>query len=222
MKGLAVAGMHRPNRFRKVRPIVKFRCSAIMILAITTTPTPSALASPPANQPSPPNEIAVSHDAPASKVAPRFSTGVSGIIYLHALGHTTDWSVDLWGTLPLRRVFSVAAGVRLGLGRLLSELFLRVGINPYFKYWRPSVGLELGATRRREFPKETRFAEEVSEAIEEKMSPIYAAFHASPLRFRISKRWHFGVCDIRMGTHLFPTGRFSRFELGLVAVGYAP
>ncbi len=149
-------------------------------------------------------------------------TGVSGILYNHALGFITDYAWEVGVTLPLHRHVSGTIGGRLGLGPLLPEIFARLGFGPAIGCWRPVVGVELGVTGRGSFPKGDLFAREVRTTLEAEITPVFIAFHAAPIRFFFARNWHITVSAFRIGMHLSPPGKFCRLEWGLIELGYSP
>jgi hypothetical protein len=144
------------------------------------------------------------------------------------VGYQTVYSATAGSVLEVavegrvRRAFTLGAGTRLWLAAGQPEAFLRAAAAPTFGDWRPALGLELGLTAAPTFGEGDLMLRETRAAMEEGIGPWYVAFHATPLRWRLGRRWLVSVLELTLGTHLAHLGRTSRIQLGLLSVGVSP
>jgi hypothetical protein len=88
--------------------------------------------------------------------------------------------------------------------------------------WEPAMGVELGLSGlsrlQRQFYLDPRFPTPLRELEQARVSPLYAAFVASPLRLRLP--WlRLSVLELLWGTPLGQPGAAARLQLGLLSVG---
>jgi hypothetical protein len=111
------------------------------------------------------------------------------------------------------------AGVRIGLGPVLPEVFGRVLLQQETGAWRPEIGLELGVTGRAKFEDGAFLLRETREAMQTDINSLYMAIHTAPLSFKIKKKWKLSLLEIDFGTHFTHFGRTLRAQVTVVSAG---
>jgi len=165
-------------------------------------------------------------DAVAAPVAPRsaasraeLSLGAGGLVYLSPYAGWAGGAV----TLAVQRRFLDAVewgvGTRLGFSPARPEYFGRLLAAPRFTHWEPSVGLEVGLSTRDDLARGGKLLSEIRERSLDSVSPIYFAWRATPLRWRVSDRWSLSALELQVGTHIAPMGRVARAEIVALSVG---
>ncbi len=145
--------------------------------------------------------------------------GVSAAIYQSVYSLQQSFALEMGLRGELGHAFGWQAGVRLGLGPALPEIYGRVLVTQQIGSWQPDAGLEFGYTRRGRFEAGKELLREMRQATETDISPFYAAVHAAPLSFRLGDRWRVSFIEIQFGTHIGHPGRTLRAHVGLLSVG---
>jgi hypothetical protein len=73
------------------------------------------------------------------------------------------------------------AGVRLGLGPVLPEIFGRVVLIQEVGIWRPDIGIEIGVTARAQFQDDTGLLAEARKAMNQEAGIVYLSIHAAKM-----------------------------------------
>jgi hypothetical protein len=146
-------------------------------------------------------------------------SGASSLLVLGPLSGQTSVAAELSLSAPLTDALAWTGGARIGLGPWSSEAFARVSAAPRFGAFRPSAGLELGASARGDDDSGEALLAEGRAVSRDGMSPFYVGVHTTPLRFRLSQRFSLSAFELQIGTHLAPLGRFVRLHVGLLALG---
>jgi hypothetical protein len=99
------------------------------------------------------------------------------------------------------------------------EVFARGRLVARIGPWEPAAGPELGVSGYTNLDPPPglptdRFADEQA-----RVSPLYLAFDAAPLRFRVLERFVVSALELQIGVTLTPPGAVSRLQLGLITVG---
>lgn len=120
---------------------------------------------------------------------------------------------------PLSGLWRWEAGARVSVDRGLPEAYLRLLAVPAIASWRPSIGIEAGASRRTAFGDGAKLLREARNSMHGDISPYYVACHAAPLCFRAWDNWRISTVELQVGTHLGDPGRTTRFHIGLISLG---
>jgi hypothetical protein len=118
--------------------------------------------------------------------------------------------------------WSLGGGVRWaprGQGALPLELYARALLSPARGVWRPAVGPELGVSGLPIIlPPTGGFPGDLPDLQASKLSPVYLAVHAQPLRF-VFHSWSVSALELQWGTPINQPGSALRLQLGLVHLG---
>ncbi|ATB30806.1 hypothetical protein [Melittangium boletus] len=108
-----------------------------------------------------------------------------------------------------------------GHGSFPLELYAHVLLSPGKGIWRPAVGPELGISGLPIIvPPTGGYPDDLPNLQTEKLSPVYIAVHAQPLRF-IYRSWSVSALEFQWGTPINQPGAALRLQLGLVHIGVA-
>jgi hypothetical protein len=129
------------------------------------------------------------------------STAFESAVRRHAI-KSLDWQV----------------GTRLGIDRMLPDLFVRLLVAPRGGLWRPYLGVEVGYTNRGRFSDGNLLLRESRQAMEGDISHLYVAGHSAPLAFNVWRSWSVSVLELHIGTHPQRPGRTMRIQAGLVTL----
>lgn len=110
------------------------------------------------------------------------------------------------------------AGVRLGLGPVMPEVFGRVVLSQQAGIWNPGVGIGIGVSARARFKDETGLLAETRRAMNQEVGIFYLAIHAEPLSFLVHEKWRLSALELELGTHFVDFGRTFRGQVNLVSV----
>lgn len=147
------------------------------------------------------------------------TTGLSELLVLGPVSSalSTSWDVTAHG--PLFRALAWSAGGRLSFGPVSPEAFARLSAAPKIERWSPSVGVELGVSRRAHDDQGGALLSELREQSRSDLAPLYLAMHAMPLRFVVWRRLSLSALEFQAGTYVAPFGRFVRLQLGFISGG---
>lgn len=135
--------------------------------------------------------------------------------------------LDLAYELGLSRLV-IQAGLRAALPSertpMPVELYVQPRVRASIGVWEPMIGPELGVSGLTDLgPLRGSLPPEIDEREQRRVSPLYVAIAAAPLRFRLG-RLALSAFELHWGTTLAPLGAAGRFHLEFfrVAVGVAP
>lgn len=150
---------------------------------------------------------------------PELRVGVSELVFQSSFFGSLGTSIDVTGALPLRGAWRGEGGLRLDVVTGEPEGFARIAIAPRAATWRPIAGLELGLTARTDFGDEAGQGADARMAAADGVSPAYVAISTQPLRFAIGHGLVLSALDLSLGTHVSAPGRWTRLQLGFLALG---
>lgn len=161
--------------------------------------------------------------APGPRDGLEVGAGVSTLVSLAAFEGRLDTALEARVDGPLgASPWRWGAGARLGLGHVRPEGFVRLTAVPLAGRWQPALGVEAGVTARARFGgAPLGLLTEMQTASTRGVGPLYAALHATPLRWRVGRGWRLEVLSLQVGTQLAPLGGVLRLQLGLLSVGVA-
>lgn len=88
--------------------------------------------------------------------------------------------------------------------------------------WSPMIGPRLGISGFATIPpRPDGLPEDIDRVEADRVSPLYVAFEASPLRFRW-RTFTISALDLEWGATLFPAGTALRLRLGWIKLGVTP
>lgn len=146
------------------------------------------------------------------------NAGFSMLIYQTVYTLENSYGVEAAVRSRLAGPADWQAGVRLGLGPVLPELFGRIVIIQELGHWNPDIGIEMGITARAQFQEGTGLLKETSAAMNQEAGVAYLAIHAAPLAFRVWEQWRLSFLEVDLGTHFVDFGRTLRGQLTLVSI----
>lgn len=147
------------------------------------------------------------------------TAGMMASIYQSVFSFQGGYALDAAVGRPLDATWKWQIGMRLGMEPLRPEGYVRLLATAEVDSWRPTVGLEIGASRRARFDEGKKLLRETREATEGDISPFYVAVHTTPISFQIWKHWRISIVELQFGTHLTHVGRTLRAQIGLISVG---
>jgi len=154
------------------------------------------------------------------KKRPAYEVNAGFSMLIYQTVYTMENSFAIEAAVRNKLVGSVdwQAGVRLGLGPVLPEVFGRVVLIQEVGIWKPDIGVEIGVTTRATFQDDTGLLAETRKAMNQEVGIVYLSIHAAPLSFRIKKKWRLSVLELDFGTHFVDFGRTLRGQLTLFSI----
>jgi hypothetical protein len=146
------------------------------------------------------------------------NAGFGLLIYQSVYSLENSFGIEAAVRSRIAGPFDWQAGVRLGLGPVLPEVFGRAILVQDCGAWTPGIGVELGVTARAKFPGGTGLLEETRSAMNRDPGLVYLSVHAAPLAFRLREQWKLSFMELDFGTHFAGFGRTLRGQLTLVSV----
>ncbi len=123
-----------------------------------------------------------------------------------------------------KELLRLTAGMRVGLlggASVPLEGYGRAQLVAPFGAWKPSIGPEVGVTgftRSMRLYEGTGYPDAVIDLVEARMSPVYVALSASPLRFQFN-RFTFSAAEVQVGTTVPRLTSALRIQLGILHLG---
>jgi len=143
------------------------------------------------------------------------SAGMSMLVYQSVYSFEQSTAVETAVRGHAIKALDWQAGTRLGIDRMLPDLFVRLLVAPKTGMWSPFLGVEFGYSNRGRFSDGNLLLRESRKAMEGDMSHFYIAGHSAPLSFTIWKTWRISIMELHIGTHAQHIGRTLRVQAGL-------
>jgi hypothetical protein len=152
------------------------------------------------------------------KSAYEVNAGFGMLIYQTVYTMENSYGVEAAVRSKLAGPADWQAGIRVGLGPVLPEVFGRIVLVQEYGVWKPDIGFELGVTARGKFKDGTGLLAETREAMDQDLGIVYISIHAAPLSFRIREKWRLSALELDFGTHFIDFGRTLRGQLTVLSV----
>jgi hypothetical protein len=143
------------------------------------------------------------------------SAGLSMLVYQSVYSFEQSTAIETAVRGHAIKTLDWQAGTRLGIDRMLPDVFVRLLVAPRSGMWSPFLGVEFGYTNRGRFSDGNLLLRESRKAMEGEISHFYIAGHSAPLSFTWRKKWRISVMELHIGTHAQHMGRTMRVQAGL-------
>jgi len=151
------------------------------------------------------------------------SLGIGAISYVSIFsGSPGRAGLDLAYERDLSPRWLLGAGLRAALPSQRTpvpvELYAQLQLRAAFGAWEPAIGPEFGVSGLTDLGAlPDSLPPELNELEQHRVSPLYLAIAAAPLRFRLG-RFTLSALELHWGTTLVQPGAAGRFHLGFVRV----
>ncbi|HEY8207240.1 MAG TPA: hypothetical protein VIG99_07155 [Myxococcaceae bacterium] len=151
------------------------------------------------------------------------SLGIGTVSYV-SIFSGSPWrpGLDLAYERDLSPRWLLRAGLRAALPSqrtpVPGELYAQLQLRAVLGVWEPAIGPELGVSGLTDLGAlPDSLPPELNDLEQLRVSPLYVAIAAAPLRFRLG-RFTLSALELHWGTTLVPPGAAVRFHLGFIRV----
>jgi len=146
------------------------------------------------------------------------SAGFGMLFYQSGFGVENTAGFEVAVGRSFRERIALEAGLRLGLGTVSPDVFLRLMVMQQLGIWKPSIGIENGYSNRAFFEGDSKLLEEIRDAMTDELGHWYVSSHIEPLGFGLKNNWAISIAEIDIGTHYKRMGSTLRLNVNLLKV----